>query len=184
MYEVKVHNARTHSNYSWLKLGDLNLCSLTTLKQVGENLLLSCLYRTEWVSPILLKIKSSAYGIQRFSSPCSKPYRHTSPFIFNWQYTNNSLTCFFKIFSFDIRRKHKNFWFSYVLTEIQREHWEEILINIYLCIFSELLCTIWHHLYNSKNVKNTHGWLIPPRVFSTFFNLYKWYQIAQSITFT
>ena len=58
---------------------------------------------------------------------------------------------------------------------------------------------IWYHLYNSKNVKNTHGRVLiliklqalacnftkintPPWVFFTFFELYKWYQIAQRIT--
>ena len=53
-----------------------------------------------------------------------------------------------------------------------------------------VLCAIWYHL----NVKNTHeGVLIlacnftkintPPCVFFMFFKLYKWYQIAQCITF-
>ena len=54
---------------------------------------------------------------------------------------------------------------------------------------------IWYHLYNLKNVKNTHGWVLiivacnftkintPPRVFFTFFKLYKWYQIAQRTTY-
>ena len=45
-----------------------------------------------------------------------------------------------------------------------------------------------------KNVKNTHGGVLllvklqtkintPPWVFLTFFKLYKWYQIAQRITY-
>ena len=34
---------------------------------------------------------------------------------------------------------------------------------------------IWYHLHNFKNVKNTHGGVL--------FKLYKWYQIAQSITY-
>ena len=59
-------------------------------------------------------------------------------------------------------------------------------------------CAIWYHLYNSKNVKNTHGGVLileklqteacnftkinnPPLVFFTFLKLYKWYQIAQRI---
>ena len=63
-----------------------------------------------------------------------------------------------------------------------------------------LRCAIWYHLYNLKNVKSTHGGVlilvklrasacnftkinILPWVFSTFFKLYKWYQIAQRITF-
>ena len=58
-------------------------------------------------------------------------------------------------------------------------------------------CAIWYHLYNLKNVKNTHGGVLilvklqaeacnfttkintPPWVFFTFFKLYKCYQIAQ-----
>ena len=43
-----------------------------------------------------------------------------------------------------------------------------------------MLCAIWYHLYNLKNVKNTHGEVlllgsIPPWVFLMFFELYKWY---------
>ena len=61
-------------------------------------------------------------------------------------------------------------------------------------------CAIWYHLYNLKNVKNTYGGVLillklqasaynfpkintPPWVFSTSFKLYKWYQIAQRITY-
>ena len=61
-----------------------------------------------------------------------------------------------------------------------------------------VLCAIWHHLYNLKNVENTHGGKLilvklqasacnftkintPPWVFFTFFKLYKWCQIAQRI---
>ena len=59
-------------------------------------------------------------------------------------------------------------------------------------------CAIWYHIYNFKNVKNTHrGVLIlvklqaeaeacnftkintPPWMFFTLFKLYKWYQIAR-----
>ena len=59
-------------------------------------------------------------------------------------------------------------------------------------------CTIWYHLYNLKNMKNIHGGVLllvqaeacnftnsntPPWMFFTFFKLYKWYQIAQRITY-
>ena len=61
-------------------------------------------------------------------------------------------------------------------------------------------CAIWYHLYNLKNLKNTHwGVLIlvklqasacnfnkintPQCVFFAFFKLYKWHQIAQRITY-
>ena len=61
-------------------------------------------------------------------------------------------------------------------------------------------CAISYHLYNLKNVKNTHGGVLillklqakarnftkintPPWVFFTLFKLCKWYQIAQRTTF-
>ena len=61
-------------------------------------------------------------------------------------------------------------------------------------------CAICYYLYNFKKVKNTHGGVLilvtlqasvckftkintPPWVFFTFFKLYKWYQIAQRITY-
>ena len=64
-----------------------------------------------------------------------------------------------------------------------------------------MLCVIWYHLYNFKNVKNTYGGVLllrksqalklqavtksngPSWVFFTFFKLYKWYQIMQCIAF-
>ena len=57
-----------------------------------------------------------------------------------------------------------------------------------------MLCTIWYHLYNFKNVENAYGGVLllvklqafksntRPWVFFTFLKLYKWYQIAQRIT--
>ena len=64
-----------------------------------------------------------------------------------------------------------------------------------------MFITIWYHLYNLKNLKNTHGGVLrliklqdsscnftngtksitSPWVFFTFSELYKWYQIAQSV---
>ena len=61
-------------------------------------------------------------------------------------------------------------------------------------------CAVWNHLYNLKNVKNTHREVLllvkwqakacsftnsntPPWVFFTLFKLCNWYQIAQSILF-
>ena len=57
-----------------------------------------------------------------------------------------------------------------------------------------LRCAIWYHLYNLKNVKNTHEGVLllacnftksntPPWVFFTFLKLNKWYQIAQNILY-
>ena len=59
-----------------------------------------------------------------------------------------------------------------------------------------MLCTIWCHFYNLKNMKNTHGGVLllvkkpatllkvtlSPWVFFTFFKINKWYQMAQHIT--
>ena len=64
--------------------------------------------------------------------------------------------------------------------------------NLYL-----MRCAIWYHLYNLYNVKNTHReallLVVKPvtslkvtllhECWSTFFKLYKWYQITQSITY-
>ena len=69
-------------------------------------------------------------------------------------------------------------------------------------ISSSVMCyVIWYHLYDFKNVKNTHGEVLllvnfqakakarnftksntSPWVFFMFSKLYKWYQIAQRIT--
>ena len=50
-----------------------------------------------------------------------------------------------------------------------------------------MLCAIWYHLYNLKNVKNTYeGKLLKVTLhhvcFTRFLNCTKWYQVAQSIT--
>ena len=53
-----------------------------------------------------------------------------------------------------------------------------------------MFCAIWYHLYTLKNVKNTHECYCnftksntPPWVFFTFLKLYRWYQIAQRVTY-
>ena len=79
-----------------------------------------------------------------------------------------------------------------------------VWLQFCLCYIFAMHCAIWYYLYNSKNVKNTHGgvlilvklqasaWVFftfftkintPPWVIFTFFKLYKWYQIAQRIIF-
>ena len=48
-----------------------------------------------------------------------------------------------------------------------------------------LRCAIWYHLYNLKNVKNTHeGVLRLVKLQAKSFKLYKWYQIAQRNTYS
>ena len=71
--------------------------------------------------------------------------------------------------------------------------------HTYVCIIV-MVCAIWYHLYNFKNVKNTHLVVLllgklhaeacnftksntPQWVFYTFFKLYKLYQIAQSVSY-
>ena len=63
-----------------------------------------------------------------------------------------------------------------------------------------ILCAIWYHLHNLKNVKNIHERVLLlvklqalacyftksitlPWMFFTFFKLYKWYRIAQSVSY-
>ena len=65
----------------------------------------------------------------------------------------------------------------------------------------EMFCTLWYHLYNLKKVKSTYevvlllvkfqaeAWIFaksntPPWMFFVFLKLYKWYHIAQSVTYT
>ena len=62
-----------------------------------------------------------------------------------------------------------------------------------------MLCAVWNHFYYLKNVKNTCGGELllvklkakscnsiksktPPYVFFTYFKVYKWYQISQSVS--
>ena len=57
-----------------------------------------------------------------------------------------------------------------------------------------ILSAIWYNLYNLRNLKNTHGRVLLlviftkgntlPRMLFTFLKLYKWYQIAQRITYS
>ena len=58
-----------------------------------------------------------------------------------------------------------------------------------------MLCAIWYHLYNLKNVKKPHGGMsllvkfqgfytkseTPLWILFKFLKLYKWYQIAKCI---
>ena len=54
-----------------------------------------------------------------------------------------------------------------------------------------MICAIWYHLYNLNNVKSTHGECyfkllkvtLSNGCFLRFFNLYKWYQIAQRVSY-
>ena len=74
-----------------------------------------------------------------------------------------------------------------------------LTLLLWLCIYNVMLCTIWYHFYNLKNVKNTNRGVLllvklqveasnftksgtPPWMCFTFFKLCKWYQIAQRTT--
>ena len=117
--------------------------------------------------------------------------------------SENQLTCFFMIPQ--NTRKHWNK--KEHGCEIEESFFEDILR--YLLWNSSLqytsayvmLCAIWCYLYNLKNLENTLGRVLlllklpaeicnctkrntPPWVyFSTFFKLYKCYQIARSISY-
>ena len=79
------------------------------------------------------------------------------------------------------------FCFYSIIFLIKKVNHYECIIRIFV-----MLCAIWYQLYNLKNVKNTHGEVLlfvklqafntPLWEFSTFFKLYKWYQIEQRIT--
>ena len=93
------------------------------------------------------------------------------------------------------------FWvFSYITSILDLTEVISILnFSLFLqkdCRQYVMRCMIWYHLYNFKNVKNTHGGVLlllkacnftksstPPWVFFTFFTWYKWYQITQNILY-
>ena len=64
-----------------------------------------------------------------------------------------------------------SFWLNYILFNLKA--------GPHMVFVNEILCAIWYHLFNLKNVKNTHGRKLilvintPPRVFFTFLKLCK-----------
>ena len=89
--------------------------------------------------------------------------------------------------------KTRNVWPQYG----SRYRYKSVKIRNGNKIDKETYCAIWYHLYNVKNVKNTHeGMLLlvklqsktcnflksstPPWVFLTNFKLCKWYKIEQN----
>ena len=63
---------------------------------------------------------------------------------------------YFKCFPLKTSENHKVFW------QLQ---------EVYV-----VRCAVWYHLYNLKNVKNTYGGVL-------ILVKYKWYEIAQRITY-
>ena len=74
------------------------------------------------------------------------------------------------------------------------------IIGLLTWLIIAVLCAIWYHVHNLRNVKNPHGGVLlivklqasacnfiksntPPWVFFTVFKLYEWYQIAKRTTF-
>ena len=85
---------------------------------------------------------------------------------------------------------------NFILCSVSMYHFNVSVLSIWT---DEILSAIMYHLYNFKNVKNTHGGVLllikfqalackftksntPRWVFFTFFKLYEWYQIPQRIT--
>ena len=82
------------------------------------------------------------------------------------------------------------FHFCHGLVKIMVEHLKFTIV---------MRCTIWYHLHNLRNVKNTHGRVLLSEKLQAiifnftkskflpgcfmFFKLNKWYQIVQRITF-
>ena len=69
-----------------------------------------------------------------------------------------------------------------VFEHFSRSGWHQRVSLIFPNV-NEMLCAIWYHLYNFKNLKNTHGGVLllvntPQWLFFTFLKSYKWYQIA------
>ena len=69
------------------------------------------------------------------------------------------------------------------------DSWSKYTLNRTLILTSAvMLCAIWHHLYNLKDVKNTHGGvlLLASFIYGCFFTFVKKkkkrYPIAQSIS--
>ena len=71
----------------------------------------------------------------------------------------------------------------------QGSKYARIWLNVWIKREYVMRCAIWYHLYNLKNVKNTHGGVLilvkhtSPWIFFMLFKLYKLYQIAQRITY-
>ena len=59
---------------------------------------------------------------------------------------------------------------------------EDLIMHVWYV--NVMLCAVWYHLCNLKNVRYTHRGLLLLKYSSTqvffFFKLYKWYQIAQA----
>ena len=84
-------------------------------------------------------------------------------------------------------------WVKYSLLFIHHHLFFE---RTFILKVHQILCAIWYHLCNLKNMKNTHGRIpllvkfqayftesnTPPWVLFKFLKLYKCYQIVQCIT--
>ena len=98
------------------------------------------------------------------------------------------------------REKYLLVWNYFMSKKLLENNYQSLNKKPCVIKFYVMHWTIWFHLHNLKNVKNTHGGVLilvklqalacnftkintPPWVFFTFFELYKWYQIAQCITY-
>ena len=91
-----------------------------------------------------------------------------------------------QIFKQNFSRTRREFLIDHDIHLIKHFTFWNILSQplVFFSLLFEVRCEL-HHLHYLKNVKNTHGGVFntPPWVFLTFFKLYKWYQIAQHITY-
>ena len=94
----------------------------------------------------------------------------------------------------------KPIYFHHLITKLW-DYYSMLLASMW--IFKKLYvmrCAIWYYLYNFKNMKNSRRWVLlleklqalacnftksntPPWLFFMFLKLYKWYQIAQHISY-
>ena len=114
-----------------------------------------------------------------------------------------SLTHFMTVVSFCTPLTHQGtrvMNFKFLLPRKPAQSWvKEIFQGIFLHFSYLMLCAIWYHFCNFKQCEkhpwrsvtfikvagdcNTPKWNTPPWVFFTFFKLYKWYQIAQTVSY-
>ena len=149
-------------------------------------------YQCMWLVSLLWKISLQPFVYHLIATIPLTPWPLSLP---KWQwYCPISL----HVFLFFLRRWIVRLACFFVLVGfawLGSLRWFYIISGISLVFNMWYFAYIWYHLYNLKNVKNTHGRVLilvklqvftksntPPWMFLRFFNLYKWYQITLRIT--